>query len=315
MLKKALVTGAAGFIGSHLVEKLIGEGWKVVGIDNFHPYYDRRLKMDNLQNFIGHENFEFVEGSILSRHDLKKCGSVNSVFHLAAMAGVRNSMEHPEEYYETNVEGTACLLDHFSSADDLVFASSSSVYGNPRDGDLPVSETHSLNPISPYGDSKKRAEELCRRHSKENKTRTSILRFYTAYGPRQRPDEAIMKFIRLCTMDEPVPVYGDGTKMRDYIFVSDLVDGITLAQKHGGGTFNLGSGHPISVNEMISTIEKNIGKKTKRIHLDPPEGDVDKTHADISKAEKRLGFSPGTGFESGIIRSIRWYREERTCAV
>jgi len=312
-LKKALVTGAAGFIGSHLVERLIDEHWRVAGIDNFHPYYDRRLKADNLQGFLHHENFEFIEGSILSEGDLERCGPVDSVFHLAGIAGVRNSLECPDEHYKTNVRGSASLLSHFSNVDDLVFASSSSVYGDLKDEELPASETHPLNPISPYGDSKKQAEGLCLEYSRENNVRTSILRFHTVYGPRQRPDEAIMKFIGLAAAGRPVPVYGTGGKMRDYTFVSDIVDGMVLAQKRGSGVYNLGSGKSVSINEMVSMIEEGIGRKITRDHVEPHEGDVAKTHADISKARKELGFSPRTDLRSGIIRSIRWYRE-RTCA-
>jgi len=312
-LKKALVTGAAGFIGSHLVERLIGEGWRVTGMDNFHPYYDRRLKEDNLRGFLHHENFEFIEGSILSEDDLGRCGQVDSVFHLAGIAGVRNSMECPDEYYRTNIRGTASLLGRFSDVDDLVFASSSAVYGDLKDEELPVGETHPLNPISPYGDSKRQAEGLCLDYAGESRVRTSILRFHTVYGPRQRPDEAIMKFIGLAAAGRPVPVYGDGGKMRDYTFVSDIVDGMVLAQKRGSGVYNLGSGNPVSINEMVSVLEEGIGKKIARDHVEPPEGDVEKTHADISKARRELGFSPRTDLRSGIIRSIEWYRE-KACA-
>jgi len=312
-LRKALVTGAAGFIGSHLVERLIGERWRVVGMDNFDPYYDRRMKEHNLQGFLRHENFEFVEGSVLSEADLERCGPVDSVFHLAGIAGIRNSMERPDEYYRTNVRGTASLLGHFSDVGDLVFASSSAVYGELRDGELPVGETHPLNPISPYGDSKRQAEGLCLEYSRENRVRTSILRFHTVYGPRQRPDEAIMKFIGLAAAGRPVPVYGDGGKMRDYTFVSDIVDGIMLAQRRGSGVYNLGSGNPVSISEMISTMEEVIGTKIARDHVDPPGGDVAKTHADISKARRELGFSPRTGLRSGIMRAVEWHRE-RACA-
>ena len=310
IMKNALVTGCAGFIGSHLVERLLLENWNVIGLDNFHPYYDKQLKLKNLQNFKNNENFKFIEGSILDAELLKHITNIDSVFHLGAIAGVRNSFDNPDEYFKINVEGTKNILKIFENIDELIFASSSSVYGDLKLDEFPVTETHSLNPISPYGKSKKQAEELCKTYSEKLKIKTSILRFYTVYGPRQRPDEAIIKFINLSISEKPIPIYGDGTKIRDYTFVSDIVDGIVLSQKFGNGIYNLGSGNPISINQMVDVIEEKLGKKIDRQYIDSPKGDVFKTHADISKAKKELKFSPKTKFHDGIEKTIKWYTNQ-----
>ena len=305
-MKYALVTGCAGFIASHLVEKLLLDNWNVIGLDNFHPYYDKQLKLENLQNFKNHRNFKFVEGSILDLDFLKKLSNIDTIFHLAAIAGVRTSFENPDEYFKINVKGTENILKTFENINELIFASSSSVYGDLKSDQFPVKEEHSLNPISPYGESKKQAELLCKTYSERLKIKTSILRFYTVYGPRQRPDEAIMKFINLSISGKPVPIYGDGTKIRDYTFVSDIVNGIILSQKFGNGIYNLGSGNPISINQMVEIIEEKLGKKIKRQYIDSPKGDVFKTHADITEAEKALKFSPKIKFSKGIEKTIDW---------
>lgn len=305
-MKNALVTGCAGFIGSNLVEKLL-ENWNVIGLDNFHPYYDKQLKLNNLKNFQNHQNFKFIEGSILDLDLLKKISDIDTIFHIAAIAGVRNSFENPKEYFEINVDGTKNILDTFENIDEFIFASSSSVYGELKSDQFPVGEAHSLNPISPYGESKKQAELLCKNYSEKLKIKTSILRFYTVYGPRQRPDEAIMKFINLSISGKPIPIYGDGTKIRDYTYVSDIVDGIILSQKFGNGVYNLGSGNPISVNKMVDIIEEKIGKRIERQYVAPPKGDVFKTHADISKAQKELKFSPKIKIQNGIENTVDWY--------
>ena len=311
-MKKALVTGCAGFIGSHLTEKLLEENWNVFGLDNFHPYYDKRLKVDNLSNFLDHKNFQFFEGSILSENDLSSIDcDFDCIFHLAAIAGVRNSLKHPKEYFEINTNGTQKLLKKFSNVEKFILASSSSVYGDINKDETPVSENHPLNPISPYGESKKQAEEICLRFSKTYKTKVSILRFYTVYGPRQRPDEAITKFIRLAQAGKPIPIYGDGTKERDFTFVNDIINGIILAEKFGKGIYNLGSTKPISINKMVSFIEKNMNMKIQKQYLDSPPGEVEITHADIYKAKKEINYNPQTNFEDGIKASILWCKNFR----
>lgn len=306
----SIVTGCAGFIGSHLIEELLKRDWNVTGIDNFHRYYSRQIKESNMKNFRKNSKFNFIEGSILSETDLQKLPKdVDYVFHYAALAGVRNSIKNPEEYFSVNSEGTKKLLHNLQNVGKFILASSSSVYGNLRDDEFPVKEDHSLNPISPYGESKKQAEDICKKISLENNLKFSILRFYTAYGPRQRPDEAITKFIRLSQIGQSIPIYGDGTKERDFTFVKDIVNGSILAAQKGFGTFNLGTGKTITINEMISIIEKSIGKKLEKKYLPPPLGDVEKTHADISKAQKILGFSPKTSFENGIAECVHWCNE------
>lgn len=312
IMNTVLVTGCAGFIGSHLVERLLKENIKVIGIDNFHPYYAKKLKELNLKQIIENPDFTFIPGSILLDMDLEKISDkIDCVFHFAAIAGVRNSFEHPDEYFEINLKGTEKLLNKFSRVEKFVFASSSSVYGNLLSSEFPVKEDHSLNPISPYGESKKQAENLCLNFSNEFNVKVAILRIHTVYGPRQRPDEAISKFVKLADLGEPIPVFGDGTKKRDYTNVSDIVDCAILAAEKGIGVYNLGTGYPVSLNEMVFTIEKVMNIRTRRNVLTSPKGDVEKTHADISKAKKELGYIPKIPFEMGIRQYVKWYYDSK----
>lgn len=307
-----LVTGCAGFIGSHLTEELLNNNWEVVGIDNFHPYYSRKLKELNLENAKKSKNFQFIEGSILSDDDLDRLPKVDCLYHFAAIAGVRNSILNPQEYFQINVEGTRKLLGKFKDGTEkIVFASTSSVYGEVAAADFPVKEDHPLNPISTYGQTKKEAEKICLQHSKETNTKLVMLRFYTVYGPRQRPDEAFTKFIRLAQEKKPIPIYGDGNKERDFTYVSDIVSGTILAAKRGQGTYNLGSGRPVTVNEMVSLLEKHLGTKLDREYVDSPPGDVQKTHSDISKAKKEMGYEPKMPLDEGIKNCIKWCSETK----
>lgn len=306
-MKSVLVTGCAGFIGSHLSEELLKKGWHVYGIDNFHPYYSRKLKEHNMENLISNTMFNFINGSILSSADLENLpNDIDYVFHFAAIAGVRNSILHPEEYFKINVEGTQRLLDKYHNIKNFIFASSSSVYGDLDDSCLPVQETHSLKPISPYGESKRQAEDICIKSSKDEGRKTTILRFYTVYGPRQRPDEAITKFIRLAQTKKPIPIYGDGTKERDFTFVSDIVNGSILAAEKGNGVYNLGTGKPISVNDLIKSIEFTMNTKFELEYVESPEGDVQKTHADTSKAALELGYKAKYNLQKGISECVKW---------
>ncbi len=314
-MPNAIVTGCAGFIGSHLVDELLNKNWNVIGIDNFHPYYDRILKELNLKNMKKYPNFKFVEGSILSENDLLKLpNNIDYLFHYAAIAGVRNSILHPDEYFKINLDGTKKLLNKFLNLKKIIFASTSSVYGEISSLDFPVKESHSLNPISPYGESKKEAEEFCTKFAKENGIDLVILRFYTVYGPRQRPDEAFTKFIRLILDKKPIPIYGDGTKERDFTYVSDIVNGSILAVTKGNGIYNLGTNHPVTVNHMISTIEKLMKQKIQREYVKSPKGDVQKTHANISEAQKELGYFPKISFEEGIKNCIDWCKKTQNYA-
>ena len=303
----AVVTGCAGFIASHLVDELLKNNWIVYGIDNFHPYYDRELKELNLKHLKKSKNFTFIEGSILSKSDLNKIPkNIDYLFHYAAIAGVRNSILHPDEYFKINLDGTKILLQNFIKIKKIIFASTSSVYGEVSSNDFPVSENHLLNPISPYGESKKLAEEFCQQFVIKNQIELVILRFYTVFGPRQRPDEAFTKFIRLILDKKPVPIYGDGNKMRDFTYVSDIVNGSILASTKGSGVYNLGTNNPITVNQMVSTIEKLMELKIQKKYVKSPTGDVQKTHANISKAQKELGYSPNMLFEDGVRNCIKW---------
>ena len=286
--------------------------WAVSGIDNFHPYYERKLKEINIKNT---KKFSFTEGSILSENDLSKLPTkTDYLFHYAAIAGVRNSILHPDEYFKINLDGTKKLLQKFPDTKKIIFASTSSVYGEVSPEVFPVKETYSSNPISPYGESKKQAEEFCQKFTKENGIELVILRFYTVYGPRQRPDEAFTKFIRLILNGKPIPVYGDGNKERDFTYVSDIVNGSLLAAEKGTGVYNLGTNHPVTVNHMISTIEKLIGQKVQKEFVESPIGDVQKTHADISKAQKELDYFPQVSFEEGIKNCIDWCKETQDIA-
>ena len=306
-MPSAIVTGCAGFIGSHLTEELLRRDWDVTGIDNFHPYYARHLKEENMKQIKHQPNFKFIEGSILCVDDLEKLpADVDYVFHFAAIAGVRYSIEHPDEYFEINVGGTSRLLEKYKNVKKFVYASSSSVYGNLKPYDLPVEEDHDLHPIAPYGESKKQAEELCLKFSRDHGTKMSVLRFYTVYGPRQRPDEAVTKFIRLAQTEQPIPIYGDGTKERDFTYILDIVDGSILAALKGNGIYNLGTGKPITVNQMVEAIERALGRKIQREFVESPLGDVEKTHANISKAQRELQYFPKISFEKGIDECVKW---------
>jgi len=308
-LPSAIITGCSGFIGSHLTDELLRKNWTIFGIDNFHPYYSRELKELNLLQAKQDSGFEFLEGSILLDDDLKKIPhDVDYLFHFAAIPGVRNSFANPKEYFKINVDGTKKILNEFDNIKKIIFSSSSSVYGELAQNEFPVKEDHPLNPISPYGESKKQAEELFENFNQENGIESVVLRFYTVYGPRQRPDEAFTKFIRLALSCKPISIYGDGAKQRDFTYVSDIINGTILAAERGSGIFNLGGGTPINLNDMVSTIENSLDMKIQREFVDSPIGDVQKTHADISKAQNMLGYIPKIKFIDGVKKSVEWCR-------
>ena len=309
-MPSAVVTGCAGFIGSHLIEKLIKKNWSVIGFDNFYPNYSKRIKLYNLTKVKNNLNFEFIEGSILKKEDLNQLPTnVNYVFHLAAIPGIKNSFNEPKEYFDINVNGTANLLTKFKNVDKFVFSSSSSVYGNFPSEEYPVKEDHILHPISPYGESKKQAEELCINSSKVNGQKIAILRFHTVYGPRQRLDQAFMKFMQKIQIKNPIPIYGDGTKERDFTYVSDIINGIILASEKGEGIYNLGSGKPISLDQVIRTLEKTIDEKITRNYITSPKGEVTKTFANITKAMNELNYFPQFSFEQGLKKFVEWFND------
>lgn len=313
---KILITGAAGFIGSKTAEQLVKEGHQVIGIDNFDPYYDRKIKENNIKELQKSSLFSLYELDILDYEKFEKVfkeNKIDYVLHLAAKAGVRTSIEDPIGYQNVNNLGTNNLLElcRKYGVKKLVLASSSSVYGNNKV--VPFKETDVVDyAISPYAASKKANEVLAHVYHSLFDMDIILLRFFTVYGPRQRPDLAINKFTRLILNDEPIPLYGDGTTSRDYTYIDDIVNGILLSfkylkeHKNVYEIINLGSNNPISLIEMVQTIEKELNKKAIINWLPMQPGDVDITYANISKAKKLLGYNPSTTFEEGIKQFVAW---------
>ena len=305
-----LVTGCAGFIGSNISEALLKEGHNVIGIDNLDPYYSVEIKKANLEILKKFSSFEFMFGSILDDSALQKIKAkgVEIVNHQAAMAGVRASMKNPQKYCNVNVLGTVRLLDVFRDVEKFVCASSSSVYGEVKEEDLPVSETRSPSPISPYALSKLQGEQWCGMFSESYGMKTVMLRYFTVYGPRQRPDEAIQKFINKIFKGETIEIYGDGNQTRDFTCVLDVVKANMLAMRKGKGVFNIASGNRISVNDLVEVIGKAKGTEPKVNHVGIQQGDVSHTSADITKAKNELGFTPKLSIDEGVKKHVEWFR-------
>lgn len=315
-MKTYLITGAAGFIGSHLSESLLSKGNTVIGIDNFDPFYDRALKEENLALLQPNERFQFIEGDIQNPETYSAIKQkVNGVVHIAAKAGVQPSLKAPKDYVDVNIQGTLQVLEWMrkNGVKNLAFASSSSVYGD--DAELPFDEEAVMDhPISPYAFTKRSCELLNYNYHHLYDLSIVNLRLFTVFGPRQRPDLAIRKFIDLILRDEPIQVYGDGTTSRDYTFVKDIVAGFELSlefleqqeQKYYN-TFNLGNSSPISLIGLIETIEKVLGKEAKKEFVGAKPGDVQHTYANISKAQRTLGYQPETSLEEGIRQFVAWY--------
>ncbi|MBP3841867.1 MAG: GDP-mannose 4,6-dehydratase [Bacilli bacterium] len=313
-MKTYLVTGGAGFIGSTLCKRLLKENNKVVVIDNFCDYYDPKLKEENIKEIESNKNFKLYKEDIRNREILKKIfdeNNIDCVIHLAAMAGVRNSIENPILYQEVNSIGTQNILEEMKNHNikQLVFASSSSVYGNCTE--MPLKETMSVDfAISPYAATKKAGEVMIHVYHKLYNMNAILLRFFTVYGPKQRPDLAINKFTKLILEDKEITMYGDGNTFRDYTYIDDIVDGIMKSidyvQKNNEvyEIINLGSSNPIKLKEMIEIIGKELKKRPKIKQIEMQQGDVDGTYADISKAKEILGYEPKTKFEDGIRKFI-----------
>lgn len=314
---KNIVTGCAGFIGSHQVERLLEKGEEVIGIDNFHDYYNRELKEENIKEVKEKAretegSFRFIEGDIRENEDLEKLPEkVKHVFHHAAIAGVRYSIDNPVKYTEINVLGTSKLMKYFETIEKFIYTSSSSVYGEVGEEDLPVSEDRELKPIAPYPMSKKQAEETVRLYSELYDIDYAIVRPFTVYGPRQRPDEAFTKFIKMMLDGEPVTIYGDGEQSRDFTHVEDIVSGCMKAAEKGDSTYNLGSDRRVTVNEMVDVLDRVMDEEVERKNVEQPEGDVSHTHADISRAEKELGYSVQKDFEEGARECVQWVKKRR----
>lgn len=311
-----LVTGAAGFIGSHLCERLLSENHNVVGLDNFDPYYDLHIKRGNLAR-LTHPNFAFHQADICDRaalQDIFAAQSFDRVVHLAARAGVRPSIEEPSLYCDVNLTGTTNIFECARKSDTpVVFASSSSVYGGstrvPYREDDPC-----LGPISPYAATKRAGELMAFTFGHLYHLPIVALRFFTVYGPRQRPDMAIAKFTKRVLDNQPITLFGDGTSARDYTFVRDIVSGVVSATERapqlGGEIVNLGNSQTVELRRLIEVIEDATGKTAQVEWQADQPGDVPLTFADISRAQKLLGYAPQTKIEEGVRQVVRWMREE-----
>ena len=313
-VQKVLITGAAGFIGSHLCERLLDEDLVVIGIDNFDDFYDPRIKHRNISTCLKNKNFQLIEADIRDRTAMEKAAEgIEIIVHLAAKAGVRPSIAEPLLYSDVNINGTMVLLEAANKhkIGKFVFASSSSVYGNNKK--VPFSEDDNVDfPISPYAATKKACELICHTYHHLYGIDITCLRFFTVYGPRQRPDLAIHKFSKLIENDKPIPVYGDGSMMRDFTYIDDIIEGIIAAMKKckGFNIYNLGESQPVTVNDLISAIEKALDKTAIREYLPLQPGDVNRTFADITKACNELGFNPSTPIPDGLAKFTTWLREE-----
>jgi UDP-glucuronate 4-epimerase len=344
----AIITGSAGFIGSHLGAALLARGRRVVGVDNFDAFYDRAAKRANVDRVYGPKlgkGDSRPPGAIHIEADIRECKRMHAlfaehrpstVFHIAALAGVRPSIAEPARYASVNIDGLISVLDAARAAGcrNIIFASSSSVYGNNRK--VPFAETDAVDePISPYAVTKRAGELICHTYAHLFGLRIATLRFFTVYGPAQRPDLAISKFMRLIATGEEVPMFGDGSTSRDYTYIDDIIQGILAseaaaaacggahARPHearsivddqtpaGPGFFriwNLGGSHPITLADMIDTIARTVGRpaKIKRLPMQP--GDVERTWADLTRSGAELNFQPRTSFEEGVRRQWEWLR-------
>lgn len=310
-MSAALVTGGAGFIGSHLVDSLLADGHQVTVVDNFDPFYPRVFKDANISAHRGHRLWRLVEADLRDRGALARIeGDFDVIVHLAAKAGVRPSIEDPQSYQDVNVAGTQNLLEfaRARAVPQFVFASSSSVYGvNPR---VPWREDdHVLAPISPYASTKVSGELLGHVYSHLYGLRFIALRFFTVYGPRQRPDLAIHKFARLMRAGQPVPVFGDGTTRRDYTFIDDIVSGVRAAMGYTASRYeviNLGNDQTVTLAEMVAALEAALGIPAAITRLPEQPGDVPQTWASIEKARRLLGYAPSTTLRDGVQRFTTW---------
>ncbi len=308
-----LITGGAGFIGSHLADRLLTAGHRVVCLDNFDDFYARDIKEEHIREQLLHSNYQLAAGDIrdselLSR--LFKDHRFEVVYHIAARVGVRPSLLHPQLYEDVNIKGTLNLLECVKEfpVKHFVFASSSSVYG--INSKIPFSESDPIElPISPYAASKRACELFCYTYHHLYKIPTSCLRFFTVYGPRQRPEMAIHRFTRAIDQGEPVTLFGDGTTRRDYTYVGDIVEAlVTLAdQSFGFEIFNIGNSQVVELRQLVALIEKCLNKKANIIWKPEQPGDVPVTYSDISKAQKMFGYQPATNIEDGIKKFVEWY--------
>src|SRR5947199_8182933 len=309
---RILVTGGAGFIGSHLVEKLLAAGHEVVILDDFNDFYDPQIKHANIAGFAKDVTVYHVDlrdgGSVRSLFHREK---VDAIAHLAARAGVRPSIQHAQLYCDTNVSGTLHLLEaaRVTGVERFILASSSSVYGASKT--IPFSEEeHLTQTLSPYGATKIAGEFLCSTYSHLYQMCVIALRYFTVYGPRQRPDLAIHQFTRRIYAGQPIDQFGDGSTRRDYTYIDDIIQGTMVALDYDGAmydVFNLGENQTVQLKDLISAIENAVGKKAKINRLAEQPGDMPRTYAELSKARKLLGYNPTTKLSEGLPKFVEWF--------
>ncbi|WP_207535546.1 GDP-mannose 4,6-dehydratase [Desertivirga arenae] len=315
-MRHILVTGGAGFIGSNLIKELLKDPDTYVScIDNFDPFYSIEQKRLNIKPFLENGNFEFIEGDIRNIEDLRKIENVNIIVHLAAKAGVRPSINNPVLYQDVNVSGTQTLLEFAKERGikQFVFASSSSVYGVNQN--VPWHEEEKLLPISPYASTKLSGEMLGHVYSHLYGIRFIALRFFTVYGPGQRPDLAIHKFFKSILKGQPIPVYGDGSTSRDYTYVADTVKGVLAAIDYEKSSFeiiNLGNRKTVTLSELIEAVEETCGQKAIIDRQAEQPGDVPQTYANITKAQELLGYNPSTNLKDGLQSFFEWFKQKET---
>lgn len=314
-MKKILVTGCAGFIGSHVCELLLAKGFSVIGIDNFDPYYSREIKEKNISNFIDHKHFSFYEVDITNGLDAIKESGIEAVVHLAAKAGVRPSIQEPESYILANITGTHKVHQFMlsNSIRKLIFASSSSVYGNNRN--VPFSEHDNVdNPISPYAFTKKSGELMNYTFHQLYNVDIINLRLFTVYGPRQRPDLAINKFVKKILNNETLVLFGNGDTARDYTYIDDTVAGIfsaltyCISNENLYLTLNLGNNNPIKLTTLVEKLYQILGKQSNLVFEPMQPGDVDVTFADISQATSILNYVPAVDIYTGLTKHVDWQK-------
>ncbi len=315
-MKNLLITGGAGFIGSHLVDRLLASDVeRITVVDDFNDFYNPSIKRDNIREHLKDPRYSIHEVDIRNRKTLEQIFSGSNfdcVVHLAARAGVRPSLSEPQLYTETNINGTVNLLElaRQHHIKQFVFGSSSSVYG--INAKVPFSEDDPIRqPISPYAATKGAGELLCHTYSHLYGLRCVCLRFFTVYGPRQRPDLAIHKFAKLISQHKPIPVFGDGTTRRDYTYIDDIIDGVTAAidyDKSDYEVINLGESRTVELRELISLLEKELDTHAIIERQPPQPGDVPQTFADVSKARALLNYQPKTQIEEGLHRFVEWFR-------
>ncbi len=313
-MSTVLVTGGCGFIGSHLIDKLLKKRQRVICIDNLNDFYNPEIKLLNQKLHLNYKRYHFHQGDIRNKafiNEVFNSYKINTLVHLAAMAGVRPSLADPMLYTDVNINGTQVLLEEMKNRDikKFIFASSSSIYGN--NDKIPFSEADVVDQqVSLYGTTKKMGEELVYTYAYLYSMPTVCLRFFTVYGPRQRPEMAIHKFVRRMINGESIPFFGDGTTARDYTYIDDSISGILAAIDSTDDfmIYNLGNSEPVKLTDLVNTIKRVIGKEAILEKYPLPPGDVYRTYADVSRAETRLDYVPATNLYNGIVQFVDWYK-------